>query len=66
MSTATTNELTEIEEARRGKLIADALFVRRDENCEARKQSGWIKTAWGTKTHLGLYRMLKRLIEDGE
>lgn len=58
--TATT-EITEAEEARRGELIAKALRLKRDREYPDR-----YPTDWGTKTNLGLYRMLKRIVEDGE
>jgi hypothetical protein len=61
MTTMTTNEMTEAEQARRGEMIAAALKLKRDKDYPDRYQ-----TEWGTKTALGLFRILKRMIQDGE
>lgn len=55
------NQLTEQEEERRGRLIAEALRLKRDKKHENR-----YRTEWGTKTDLGLFRMMERLVIDGE
>jgi hypothetical protein len=56
-----TPELTEAQEAERGALIAEVLQLRRNP----REQDRW-STTWGTKTDLGLFRTVKRLIEEGK
>lgn len=53
--------LTEAEQARRGKIIAQALHLKHDREHPDRYQ-----TDWGTKTDLGLFRMIERIILDGE
>jgi hypothetical protein len=53
--------LSEAEAARRGRLIAEGLNLKRDRDYPDRWQ-----TNWGTKTDLGLFRILARLIQDGE
>ncbi len=53
--------LTEAEEARRGALLAQILKLRRDREYPDRWQ-----TEWGTKTNLGLFRIVVRIVEDGE
>ena len=55
------NTITEEEEKRRGELIADVLMLHRNP----REQDRY-STAWGTKTDLGLYRTVKRKIEEGK
>lgn len=54
-------ELTETEQARRGRLIAQALGAKQDRQYPDR----W-RTDWGTKTDLGLFRIVERFILDGE
>lgn len=49
----------EKEEKRRGQLLADILMLKL--NAEKR-----YSTTWGTKSALGLYRSVKRIIEEGE
>jgi len=53
--------LTEAEEMRRGNLLAHVLKLRRDVEYSDRWQ-----TEWGTKTALGLFRSVERIIRDGE
>jgi len=53
--------LNEAEEARRGALLAKILRLRRDRQDRDRWQ-----TDWGTKTDLGLFRTVARIVEDGE
>lgn len=48
--------LTEAEEARRGALLAQMLNLKRSP-----EKDRWL-TQWGTKTDLGLYRSIKRII----
>lgn len=54
-------ELTEAEEARRGALLAEILQLKRQ-----RKAPHPWNTTWGTKTDLGLFRTIARIVQDGE
>lgn len=54
-------KLTEQEEEKRGKLLAEVLRLGRDPIYEDR----WL-TTWGTKTDLGVFRVVKRIVLDGE
>ena len=59
-----TNQLTEQEETRRGELLSAVLHLRKRKgptDSEPRYQ-----TEWGSKTALGLYRTVERIIVDGE
>jgi hypothetical protein len=56
-----TAQIDETEEARRGALIREVLQLRRSIEYRDR-----VNTAWGNKTDLGLFRTMKRIIEDGE
>ena len=47
------------EQARRGELIAETLGLRKGKD-------GRYKTTWGTKTPLGLYLTVARLVAEGE
>lgn len=51
--------LPESEETRRGQLLVDVLCLRPS------KEKGRYHTQWGTKTPLGLYRTIKRIVEQG-
>jgi hypothetical protein len=53
--------LTEEQEAQRGALLAEVLKLRRDREHPDRWQ-----TTWGTKTDLGLFRIVERILIDGE
>lgn len=54
--------LLEVEEARRGQLIADMFLLRKDlPNYPDR-----YKSTTGNKTAIGVYRTMKRLVDDGE
>lgn len=59
MPTETMKEIDETEETRRGQLLVDVLHLHRAER-------GRYHTQWGTKTPLGIYRTVKRIVEDGE
>lgn len=50
--------LTEEEQIVYGELFAKLLKMKKNKD-------RW-DTAWGTKTNLGLYRTIKRLVEDAE
>ncbi len=52
--------LTEQQEAERGALLAHVLKLRKDSEHKDRWQ-----TTWGTKTDLGLFRTVKRIVEEG-
>lgn len=53
--------LTEEEQIAYGELFAKLLKMKKNKEHKDR----W-DTAWGTKTNLGLYRTIKRLVEDAE
>ena len=54
----------EQEETRRGALLAEVLALKPIRNSES-GENGRYRTHWGTKTELGLYRTVKRIIEEG-
>ena len=54
-------ELTEAQMAERGALLAKVLKLKHELEYPDRWQ-----TDWGTKTNLGLFRIVVRIIEDGE
>jgi len=53
--------INEIEQARRGKVIAEALGLKASPEHPDRYD-----TQWGGKTCLGLFRMIKRIIDEGD
>lgn len=53
--------ITENEERRRGELLIELLGLKFTKQYPDR-----VETSGGTKTTLGLYRTVKRLIETGE
>lgn len=57
----TSRPIDEAEEMRRGELLAAVLNLPK-----LRSEPGRYFTSWGSKTPLGLYRTVKRIIEDGE
>lgn len=57
----TITELTEAQETRRGELLAKVLKLRKD-----REHPDRYVTEWGTKTPLGLFRAVSRIVADGE
>lgn len=61
MSTQLKTLLDEDEMARRGALLAEVLHLERDDAHKDRWQ-----TEWGTKTALGLFRTVERIMEDGK
>jgi hypothetical protein len=61
MNKMDTKTLTETEETRRGELIARILKLK-----HSREYPDRYNTEWGTKTALGLFRIMARLVEDGE
>lgn len=54
----TGDPLSEQEQTRRGSMIATVLGLH--------FRAGRINTEWGTKTPLGLYRTVKRIVEEGK
>jgi len=52
--------LTELEQTRRGILLADVLGLR------AKRDNGRYGTTWGDKTAFGLYHTVKRIIDEGK
>lgn len=55
----TGDPLPELEQARRGLLLIDVLALRVGPNNR-------VNTLWGDKTALGLYRTVKRILEEGK
>ena len=55
------NTITEEEETRRGDILAENLNLKRSHDYPDR----WY-TQWGTKTSLGLFRIVKRFAEEGK
>jgi len=55
------NDITEEEQTRRGAILASILKLKRDREYPDRWQ-----TTWGTKTDLGLFRCVERIVLDGE
>lgn len=51
-------QIDEQEQTRRGELLAEVLVLKLRE--------GRYHTTWGTKTPLGLYRVIERIVQDGE
>ncbi len=51
-------KMPEEEQVRRGELAIELLGLK--------MKDGWVRTSGGTKTALGLYRTLTRLVIDGE
>jgi hypothetical protein len=58
--------IPEAEEARRGALLSKVLKLRKDRECVDRWSTDCWRTDWGTKTDLGLFRMVERIVKDGE
>jgi len=56
----TDTHLTITQEEERGKLIARVLGLK-----PSKIEQGRYMTEWGTKTAIGLYRTVKRLVEEG-
>ena len=54
-------QLTEQEQQRRGEMLVSILNLRKEKGYADR-----YKTEWGNKTALGLFRMVERIILDGE
>lgn len=65
-----TIELTEAEEAKRGAVLASMLNLKEAKQTTAHGVLPFdpprYSTEWGTKTALGLFRTIKRIVEDGE
>jgi hypothetical protein len=60
-NTTIKNGIAEPEEARRGALIREVLGLRK-----SRDNPTVVNTTWGTKTDIGLFRVMQRLVIDGE
>lgn len=56
-----TAPLTEQEETERGAMLAAVLHLRR-----SLAEHGRYVTDWGTKTPLGLFRTIKRIVEESK
>lgn len=54
------DRISEAEETRRGELLAEVLSLKKS------RETGRYATTWGDKTALGLYRVVERIIQDGE
>ena len=52
--------LTELEETRRGIILADVMRLR------TKRDNGRYDTTWGDKTAFGLYHTVKRIIDEGK
>ena len=59
-------EISEAEESLRGALIAETLKLKRSKHRGSDGKPDRWDVEGGDKTDLGLYRTVKRLIEDGE
>lgn len=57
-------DLTETEEQRRGELLAEVLKLRKRQG--PADPYPRYQTTWGSKTALGLYRTIERIVLDGE
>ena len=57
-------EITEEEKADLGKGIASLLYLKKKKSNYGTPPS--YETMWGTKTPLGLYETMKRIIETGK
>lgn len=55
------NVISEEMEAARGSMLIEMLDLKPDP-----ENPGRVFTTWGTKTPLGLYRTVKRIIEEGK
>lgn len=53
--------LTEQEETRRGEMLALVLQLQKSQ-----AEPGRYRTDWGTKTPLGIFRTVKRIVEEGK
>lgn len=60
MNTQTEQQIDEAEETRRGELIREVLQIRRARGTDR------VNTTWGTKTDLGLFRVVQRIVKDGK
>jgi hypothetical protein len=58
----TKTEITEQEEKRRGELMASMLRLRKLPGYSEPRYN----TEWGTKTALGLYRVMDRIVKGGK
>lgn len=56
---STLEQLTEAEEIKRGELLAQVLGLKLNKR-------GRYDTEWGDKTDLGLFRIVERIVKDGE
>lgn len=57
--------ISEAEETRRGELLVKLLNLR-PAFVRPKPAVTMYHTQWGTKTALGLFRMVERLVKDGE
>lgn len=53
-------KISEAEEARRGQLLAEILGLK------LKRGTDRYSTTWGDKTALGLFRLVERIMLDGE
>ena len=60
-SALASDEIDETEEMRRGLMLCEVLNIRRDSTERER-----YATLWGTKTALGIFRTVKRIIDEGK
>lgn len=59
----TSTEKRESEAKRRGEMIANVLGLKWIHSFEGGPR---VMTDWGSKTAMGLYETMKRIVEDGE
>jgi len=65
MKTEIITTISEAEETRRGELIAQVLGLKPDREYRNSSLVRYV-TEWGTKTSLGLFRTMQRIVIDGE
>lgn len=58
--------LSEAEELKRGKMIVELLGLRKIREISKRRGIPIFQTSGGTKTELGLFRTVARVVLDGE
>lgn len=59
------DNLSETEQARRGGLAARVLRLKRAALVGRDRDDRW-RTEWGTKTDLGLFRTIERIVKEGK
>ena len=57
-------EITEVEERRRGELLVEVLNLKKKGTLST--GDVFYDTQWGTKTALGLFRVVQRIVTEGK